>query len=56
MDRAELDLTCQNHVKEWMGDKRPQVIFLAAAKVGGIVANDTYPVQFLYDNLAIAPM
>ena len=39
---------------EWFDDKRPQVVFLAAAKVGGIVANDTLRAEFLYDNLAIA--
>ena len=37
-----------------MAEARPQVIFLAAAKVGGIVANESSPVEFLYDNLAIA--
>ena len=37
-----------------MGNARPQAVFLAAAKVGGIVANDSAPVPFLYDNLAIA--
>ncbi|MHA1560106.1 MAG: GDP-L-fucose synthase family protein, partial [Alphaproteobacteria bacterium] len=40
-------------VFEWMKDKRPDAVFLAAAKVGGILANDTYPGQFLHDNLAI---
>ena len=52
-DRRELDLTRQADVERWMGERRPQVIFLAAAKVGGILANDTYPADFLYDNLMI---
>ena len=37
-----------------MADARPQAVFIAAAKVGGILANDTYPADFLYDNLMIA--
>jgi GDP-L-fucose synthase len=52
--RSELDLINQSAVNEWIGDNRPDVIFLAAAKVGGILANDTYPADFLYDNLMIA--
>ena len=52
--REALDLTRQEQVEKWMQTARPQAIFLAAAKVGGIVANDTWPAQFLYDNLAIA--
>jgi GDP-L-fucose synthase len=54
VDRADVDLTRQDQVEGWMSEARPQAIFLAAAKVGGIVANDTAPVGFLYDNLSIA--
>jgi GDP-L-fucose synthase len=52
--REELDLTRQQETERWIRDSRPQAIFLAAAKVGGILANDRDPVGFLYDNLAIA--
>jgi GDP-L-fucose synthase len=52
--REEVDLTRQQAVEDWVAEARPQVIFLAAAKVGGIVANESSPVEFLYDNLAIA--
>src|SRR3546814_17383040 len=51
--RDELDLTRQNAVEEWVGKSRPQAIFLAAAKVGGIHANTSAPASFLYDNLAL---
>lgn len=51
--RAELDLKDQAAVRTWFLAKQPQVVFLAAAKVGGILANDTYPADFLYDNLMI---
>jgi GDP-L-fucose synthase len=51
--RNELDLRNQGAVRTWMDTARPQAIFLAAAKVGGILANDTYPADFLWDNLAI---
>jgi len=51
--RHELDLTRQGDVEVWMERERPQAVFLAAAKVGGIHANSTYPAEFLYDNLAI---
>lgn len=51
---SELDLCNQAAVFDWFGKRRPQVVFLAAAKVGGIVANDTLRAEFLYDNLAIA--
>ena len=44
----------QAAVNGWFAAKRPQVVFLAAAKVGGIAANDTLRGEFLYDNLAIA--
>ena len=52
--REDLDLTRQTEVEAWMKATKPQAVFLAAAKVGGIVANDRWPAQFLYDNLAIA--
>jgi GDP-L-fucose synthase len=51
--RGDLDLTCQAAVDAWMAAHRPQAVFVAAAKVGGIHANDTYPADFLYDNLMI---
>lgn len=51
--RAEVDLKDQAAVRAWFADKRPDAVFLAAAKVGGILANDTYPADFLYDNLMI---
>jgi GDP-L-fucose synthase len=52
--REELDLTRQAEVEAWMKKNRPQAVLLAAAKVGGILANDSFPVPFLSDNLAIA--
>jgi GDP-L-fucose synthase len=54
VERGEVDLRRQEQVERWIGKARPQAVFLAAAKVGGIVANDSAPVPFLYDNLAIA--
>ena len=53
VDRRELDLRDQGRVRQWMGAARPDIVVLAAAKVGGIVANDRYPADFLSDNLAI---
>lgn len=50
----DLDLTRQSNVEQWMSAYQPDVIILAAARVGGIGANATYPADFLYDNLAIA--
>jgi GDP-L-fucose synthase len=52
--RRELDLTRQREVESWVAAQQPQAVFVAAAKVGGIAANMTQPVDFLYDNLAIA--
>lgn len=49
----ELDLRDQYAVKQFFEMERPQFVFLAAAKVGGIVANNTYPAEFIYDNLAV---
>ena len=51
--REDTDLTRQEEVEGWMNANRPQVVFLAAAKVGGIQANNSYPAQFLYENLMI---
>ncbi|WP_370633891.1 GDP-L-fucose synthase family protein [Deinococcus sp. RIT780] len=50
----ELDLRDQAAVRAFFVQERPEFVFLAAAKVGGILANSTYPAQFLYDNLMIA--
>ncbi|MDU9006523.1 GDP-L-fucose synthase [Sedimentitalea todarodis] len=50
---AELDLTDQAQVAEFMQAERPDRVILAAAKVGGIVANNSYPAQFIYENLMI---
>jgi GDP-L-fucose synthase len=50
---AELDLTRQAEVEAWMAAQKPDAVFVAAAKVGGILANDSYPADFLYDNLMI---
>jgi len=51
--RQEADLTCQAQVDRWMKTAQPQVVFLPAAKVGGIHANATYPAEFIYENLMI---
>jgi len=51
--RSELDLTDQAAVKSFFGEEKPEFVFLAAAKVGGIHANSTYPADFLHENLAI---
>ncbi|HEY0919581.1 GDP-L-fucose synthase [Devosia sp.] len=52
--RAALDLTRQAEVEAWMAANRPDVVVIAAARVGGILANATRPVDFLHDNLMIA--
>jgi GDP-L-fucose synthase len=52
--RAELDLTNQAQTQAWFEKNKPEVVFVAAAKVGGILANKTYPADFIRDNLAIA--
>src|SRR6266567_6201977 len=52
--RREVDLCNQAAVFDWFAKTRPQVVFLAAAKVGGIVANATLRAEFIYDNIAIA--
>jgi GDP-L-fucose synthase len=50
---ADLDLTDQAAVRTFMADQRPDVVILAAARVGGILANNTYPADFIYENLMI---
>src|ERR1700686_3264938 len=52
--RSEVDLRDQAAVFDWFAKSRPQAVFLAAAKVGGIVANNTLRGEFIYDNLVIA--
>ncbi|WP_421731675.1 GDP-L-fucose synthase family protein [Brevundimonas sp.] len=52
--RAEVDLKSPDQVRAFVSDRKPNAIFMAAAKVGGILANDTYPADFLYDNLMIS--
>lgn len=51
--RSELDLRRQVDVERWVATAAPEVVIVAAAKVGGILANDTYPADFLYDNLVM---
>jgi GDP-L-fucose synthase len=51
--KAELDLTDEAAVDAFYKKERPEYVFVAAAKVGGILANDTYPADFLIDNLRI---
>jgi GDP-L-fucose synthase len=50
---AELDLTNQAAVNDFFGTEKPEQVYLAAAKVGGIHANNTYPAEFIYQNLMI---
>ncbi len=52
--REELDLTDQSAVNDFFASTRPQTVIFAAAKVGGIHANRTYPAEFMYDNLMMA--
>jgi GDP-L-fucose synthase len=54
VDRDTVDLRNQAAVQAWLRQHRPHAIVLAAAKVGGIYANDSFPADFIYDNLAIA--
>ncbi len=54
VDRAEVDLLQLPSVERWLLDHRPDAIVMAAARVGGIAANDARPAEFLYENLAIA--
>ncbi|MFA5831837.1 MAG: GDP-L-fucose synthase [Bacteroidota bacterium] len=50
---TELDLTDQAEVKEFFEQEKPEYVFLAAARVGGIHANNSYPAEFIYENLAV---
>ena len=54
IDHSALDLTRQMETEDWISSQRPDAIVIAAAHVGGIKANSTYPAKFLYDNAAIA--
>ena len=51
--RSELDLRDYSRVSRYLGKERPEYVFLAAAKVGGILANGVYPAEFIHDNLLI---
>ena len=53
IDSTSLDLRRQEQVERWMNEAKPDAVVLAAARVGGIVANDSRPAEFLYDNLMI---
>ncbi len=53
VDHAALDLRRQDRVMEWMEENRPAAVCIAAARVGGILANDSYPADFIYDNMMI---
>ncbi len=52
-NHADLDLADQQSVREFLAVNRPTQVYLAAAKVGGIIANNTYPSDFIYQNLMI---
>jgi GDP-L-fucose synthase len=52
-NHSQLDLIDQKAVEQFFNEEKPDYVFLAAAKVGGILANDTYPAEFIYDNLMI---
>ncbi|MGY8815827.1 MAG: NAD-dependent epimerase/dehydratase family protein, partial [Gammaproteobacteria bacterium] len=53
VDKSELNLLNQAGIEKWMMEQRPDIVFMAAARVGGIHANNTQPANFLYENLAI---
>lgn len=53
-DSSELDLCNQQAVEEFFAQEKPDYVFLVAAKVGGIIANSTYPAEFIYQNIMIA--
>lgn len=53
VDRAQVDLRRQDAVERWMQSTKPDVVVVAAAKVGGILANSSFPADFLYENLVI---
>ena len=52
-DRKDLDLTNQKSVRDFMQNENPDQVYIAAARVGGIHANNTLPAQFIYENLMI---
>ncbi len=52
-NKADLDLTSQQQVQNFFAENKPEYVFLAAARVGGIHANNTYRAEFIYNNLAI---
>ena len=54
VNRRDLDLKRLDEVRAWMEEARPQAVLVAAARVGGIMANQTLPVEFLHDNLMIS--
>jgi GDP-L-fucose synthase len=54
VERTQVDLMRFDDVADWLGDQKPDAIVVAAARVGGILVNDTRPAEFLYENLAIA--
>jgi GDP-L-fucose synthase len=54
VDRSKVDLTRQADTERWLNEMKPDAVFLSAARVGGIHANDTYPADFMVDNLQIA--
>ena len=51
--RKDVDLTRQDEVEAWLASNKPDAVIVCAARVGGILANDTYPADFIYDNLMI---
>jgi GDP-L-fucose synthase len=53
LGRVEADLTRQDETERWMKENKPNVMFIASARVGGILANSTHPAEFIYDNLMI---
>jgi GDP-L-fucose synthase len=53
VDRSVIDQRCQADVEKWLFDNRPDAVFLAAGTVGGILANNSRPAEFIYDNLTI---
>ena len=53
VSKDKLDLRVQNDVEKWLGKNKPDIIFLAAARVGGILENNNYPADFISDNLQI---
>ena len=54
VSRADLDLRKSDQVNQWIENNKPDIIFLSAGKVGGIISNKRYPAEYLYDNLLIA--